>query len=107
MCSLIPRITLPTRFSLRSKTFISNNFYAGTAKKVIGRNILTSLSGHQAQFLLFPIQRTKPESETNTCCHSFKRFDPKVFLQDIQTIDWHAVLTLNEEDVDNLFDQFF
>ena len=37
----------------------------------------------------------------------FKRFDPKVFLQVIQNIDWHTVLKLKEEDLDNLFDQLF
>ena len=43
----------------------------------------------------------------NNYCHNFKWFDPKVFLQDLQNIDWHRALKLNKENVDNSFDQLF
>ena len=66
------------------------------------RKYLTTLSDHLAQFLLFPIKRTKPESKANNYCCNFKWFDPKVFLQDLQNIDWHTTLKLDEENVDNI-----
>ena len=106
-CSLIPGIRSPTRATSRSKALIDNIFSTDTANEVIAGNILTKLSDHLAQFLLFPIKRTKLEFKANNYCRNFKRFDPKVFLHDLQNIYWHTVLKLNEENVDNSFDRFF
>ena len=64
-CTLIPRIKSPTRLTPRSKTLRDNIFSNDTANEVIAGNILTTLSDHLAQLLLFPIKRTKPESEAN------------------------------------------
>ena len=64
-------------------------------------------SDHLAQFLLFSTKWTKPESKANNYCDNFKWFDPKVFLQDLQNINWHTALKLDEENVDNSFDRFF
>ena len=64
-------------------------------------------SGHLAQFLLFSIKRTKPESKASNYCDNFKWFDPKVFLQDLQNINWHIALKLDEENFNNSFDWFF
>ena len=58
-CSLIPRITSPARLIPRSKTHINNILSTDTANEVIAGNILTTLSDHLAQFLLFPIKRKK------------------------------------------------
>ena len=101
------RINTTTRLTPRFKTLIDNIFSTDTANAVIAENISATLSDHLAQFLLFPIKRTKPESKANNYCCNFKRFDSKVFLQDLQNIDWHTALKLNEENVDNSFDRFF
>ena len=101
------RINTTTRLTPRFKTLIDNIFSTDTANAVIAGNISATLSDHLAQFLLFPIKRTKPESKANNYCCNFKRFDSKVFLQDLQNIDWHTALKLNEENVDNSFDRFF
>ena len=70
-CSLIPCITSPKCLTPQSKTLIDNIFSTDTANEVITGNILTT--SHQlAQFLLFPIRRTKPESKANNYCHNFK-----------------------------------
>ena len=72
-CSLIPCITSPTHLTPQSKTLIDNIFSTDdTVNEVIARNILTTLSDHLAQFLLFPIKRTKPESKVNNYCRNFK-----------------------------------
>ena len=83
-CSLIPRITSPARLIPRSKTHINNILSTDTANEVIAGNILTTLSDHLAQFLLFPIKRKKTESKANNYCRNFRLFDPKIFLQAIQ-----------------------
>ena len=101
------RINTTTRLTPRFKTLIDNIFSTDTANAVIAGNISATLSDHLAQFLLFPIKRTKPESKVNNYCRNFKRFDPKVFLQDLQNINWHTALKLDEENVDNSFDRFF
>ena len=77
------------------------------ANEVIVGNILTTLSDRLAQFLLFPIKRTKLESKANNYCRNFKRFDPKIFLHNLQNIDWRTALKPNEENVDNPFDWLF
>ena len=96
-CSLIPGIRSPTRVTSRSKALIDNIFSTDTANEVIAGNILTKLSDHLAQFLLFPIKRTKLEFKANNYCRNFKRFDPKVFLHDLQNIYWHTALKFNEK----------
>ena len=64
-CSLIPRITFPICLTPRSKSLIDNIFSTDTANEVIAGNRLTTLSDHLAQFLLFPIKKTKPGSKAN------------------------------------------
>ena len=105
--SFIPRITSPTRLTTRSKTLIDNIFLTDTPNEVIAGNILATLSDHLAQFLLFPIKRTKPEYRANNFCRNFKRFYHKIFLQHFQNINWHTALKLDEENVDNSLDRFF
>ena len=80
-CSLIPCITSSTHLSPESKTQFPNQ---SNCRRYFNVNI----------WLSSPVV-------------IFKRFDPKVFLQVIQNIDWHTVLKLKEEDLDNLFDQLF
>ena len=50
---LIPHITFPTHLTPRSKTLIDNLFSTDPPNEVITGNILTTLSDHLAQFLLF------------------------------------------------------
>ena len=67
--SLLPRITSPTCISTKSKTLIDNIFSTDSPEEpFISGNIITSLSkkkkiisisDHLAQFLLFPIKKTK------------------------------------------------
>ena len=44
---------------------MDNIFSTDTANEVIAGNILMKLSDHLAQFLLFLIEKTKPESKAN------------------------------------------
>ena len=106
-CSLIRRITSPTRVTGWSKNFIYNILSSDAANQVIVGKILTTLSDNLAQFLLFVIKRTKPEPKVNNYNRNLKRFDHKVFIHDLQSIDWHTTLKLNEEIIDNSFDWFF
>ena len=53
--SLVPQITTPFCLSPKSKTFIDNIFTTYSTKDTISGNILTKISCHLAQFILFPI----------------------------------------------------
>ena len=105
-CSLILGITSPTRLTPWSKALIDNIFSTDTAKEVVAGNILTTLCNHLAQFFLFSIKRTKLESKASNYCRNFKRFNPKVFLLDLQNINCHATLNINKENVDDSFDWY-
>ena len=54
--SLLPDIKSPTGVNPRSKTLIDYIFSADTNGEVTSGNILTSISDHLAQFLLFPLK---------------------------------------------------
>ena len=52
---LLPHIASPTGVSPKSKPLIDNIFSTDTNEEVTSGNILTSISDHLAQFLLFPL----------------------------------------------------
>ena len=64
--SLVPHITSPTRIISRSRTLIDNIFSTDISENAIATsiinlncNIVTSISGHLAQFLFLPIDQFK------------------------------------------------
>ena len=57
--SLLPEITSPTRISTKSRTVIDNIFSTDSPEEPILGKIITSISNHLAQFLLFPIHKSK------------------------------------------------
>ena len=61
--SLLHQITSPTRISTKSKTLIGNIFCTDSPEKPISGNIITSISDHLAQFLLFPMEKSKGSKE--------------------------------------------
>ena len=61
--SLLPQTTSPTRSSTKSKTLVDNTFSTDSPEEPISGNIITSISDHLAQVLLFPIEKTKGKKE--------------------------------------------
>ena len=55
----MPHITSPEHLTPHLKALIDNVFSTDTANEAFAGNVLTT-SDHVAQFLLFPIKRTKP-----------------------------------------------
>ena len=51
------QITTPTNLSLRSKTLIDNIFTTHNTEDTISGNILTTISGHLARFIFYPIEQ--------------------------------------------------
>ena len=104
---LLPHITSPTRVNPRSKTLIDNIFSTDTNEDVTSGNILTSISDHLAQFLLFPLSHTNRDKKKEICKRTFKHFKAENFLNDVQNIDWDQALKTDKKLVDKSFDKFF
>ena len=59
---LLPYITLPTRVTPRSQTLTDNIFSNIIAEDIISGNIMTTISDHYIQFVLF---KNQIKSKTN------------------------------------------
>ena len=103
--SLIPHITSPTRLNTRSKTLIDNIFSTATDENLHTGNILTSISDHLAQFLLFPIKAHKTQKE-EIYQRNFKHFNEEEFLRELNNLDWDRVLELNANNTNRSFNKF-
>ena len=81
--SLLPHRTSPTRVSPRSKTLTDNIFSTDTNEEVTSGNILTSISDHLAQFLIFPLNQTNRDKKKEIYERTFKHFKAENFLNDV------------------------
>ena len=103
--SLVPKITTPTRPG--SKTLIDNIFTADNIEDIISRNILTTISDHLAQFILYPMEQLKCGNRMDIYKRSFKNFKPQDFQRDLENINWDRALKINENQTNQSFDIFF
>ena len=103
--SLVPQITTPTR--PRSKTLTDSIFTTGNTEDIISRNILTTISDHLAQFILYPIEQFKCDNRMDIYKRSFKNFKPQDFQRDLENINWDRALKINENQTNQSFDIFF
>ena len=104
--SLLPRITSPTRISTKSKTLIGNIFSTDSPEESISGNIITSISDHLAQFLLFPIEKAKGRKEKEICKRNVKSLTRNELIEDIKSIYWNKALRLNQNDTNKSFKLF-
>ena len=105
--SLIPEITSPTRVSTKSKTLIDNIFSTDSPEEPISGNIITSISDHLAQFLLFPIEKTKGSKKKEIYKRNFKSLTGNELIEDLKNIDWDKALRLNQNLTNKSFKLFF
>ena len=70
-------------------------------------NIVTSISDHLAQFLSLPIDQFKTNNNKNIYQRNLKSFNQQIFLEDIQNLNWNNILELENQDLDNSFNNFF
>ena len=61
--SLVPQKTTPTCLSPRSKTLFDNIFTINNTEDTISGKILTTISDHLAQFILYPIEQLKCDNK--------------------------------------------
>ena len=105
--SLVPHITSPTRITSHSRTLIDNIFSTAISENAISGNMVTSISDHLAQFLFLPIDQFKTNNNKNIYQRNLKSFNQQIFLEDIQNLNWNNILELENQDLDNSFNNFF
>ena len=93
--SLLLRITSPTHISTKSKTLIDNIFSTDSPEELISRNIITSISDHLAQFLIFPTEKTKGSKKKEIYEKNFKSLTGNELIEDLKSIYWDKALKLN------------
>ena len=83
---LLPQITSATHISTKSKTLIDNIFSTYSPEEPISRNIVKSISDHSAQFLLFPIEKTKSNKKKEMYKRNFKNLTRNKLIEDLRCI---------------------
>ena len=101
----LPYITAPSRITSHSKTLIDNIFSNSIEDGCVSGNLLSTVSDHFAQFLLFKNFKVKKE-ENNYVLHNFKNFSKETFENDLKNINWDVTLKIRENNVDTSFGQF-
>ena len=89
-----------------SDVFI-NIFSTDSPEEPISGNIITSISDHLAQFLLFPIEKTKGSKKNEICKRNFKSLTGNELIEDLKSIDWNKALRLNQNQTNKSFKLFF
>ena len=103
----VPRIIHPTRITSHSKTLIDNifsnsqNFSQGQSE-----NLTISISDHLAQFLIIPLDIGNVPKKINLYKRDTKNFDRENSFLDLISIDWDAVLKLENENPNQSFNDY-
>ena len=103
---LAPQITARTRLSPRSKTLVDNIFTTDSTEDFISGNILTTISDHLAQFILYPIEQLKHDNKMDIYKQIFKNFKPQDFQKDVENINQDRALKIDENQTNQTFDRF-
>ena len=102
---LLSQITPPARISTKSKT-LTNIFSTDSPEEPILCNIITSISDLLAQFLLFPIEKTKGSMHKEICKWNFKNLTSNELIEDLKSIEWCKALRLNQGQTNKSFKLF-
>ena len=104
---LLRYIISPTRVTPRSQTLIDNIFPNIIEEDIISGNIITTISDHYIQFVLF---KNKIKSKTNikkaNFARNYKSLNKDLFEYDLRNTKWDEILKVNRGDVDFSFESF-
>ena len=99
---LLQHIAIPTRITLCCRTLIDNIFTDTVNKPSIISNLMCSISGHPAQFLIYPKQNAKKcLNEKTKYKRNYKKINKDKFEQDLEHINWVEARKLNDKNVDS------
>ena len=104
---LLPYITSPTRVTPRSQTLIDNIFSNIIEEDIISGNIMTTISDHYIQFVLFKNQiKSKTNIKTANFARNYKSLNKDHFDYDLRNTEWDEILKVNRGYVDFSFETF-
>ena len=104
--SLTPQITIPTRLTVHSRTLIDNIFTNSVEENSTSVNLECCISDRLAQFLIFPNQRVVQQNNHTKYKRSYKNLDTNKFKNEFQSIDRTTALAINNNDVNQSFENF-
>ena len=103
---LLPSISLPTRITDRTRTLIDNIFFTPSKYKPLTGNLLSGISDHLPQFLIFENFHFNSCNETRYY-RKWKNFDNNKFKEAFYRLDWKDILHSDSDNPDLLFESFF
>ena len=104
---LLPYITSPTRVTPRSQTLIDNIFSNIIEEDIISGNIMTTISDHYIQFVLFKNQiKSKTNIKMANFARNYKSLNKDHFDYDLRNTEWDEILKVNRGYVDFSFETF-
>ena len=103
---LMPHISTPTRISSQSQTLIDNIYCNSMENDLISGNIVTTISDHYAQFLLFKNINLAKDTVPIIYEHDFTNFDARQFETELNAIPWDDVLKININNVNDSLTSF-
>ena len=103
---ILPQVTLPTRITESSKTLIDNIFSTVTANQTYSGNLLHAISDHLPQFFCESLSYSDSENYLTLYVPNWSKFDYEKFVVDFRTLNWHEILSLEDQDINASFDSF-
>ena len=105
--SFLPHIILPTRIRNNSKTLIDNIFSNNCSSDILSGKLSATVSDHLPQFLISPYSFNNPPAMKSMIFErDWSKFDKENFVLDYFEKNWNSILDLQENDVDNSFQNF-
>ena len=94
-------------FESKIKDPSGNIFITDNAEDTISGNILTTISDHLAQFILYPAEQLKRDSKMDIYKQSFRNFKQHDFQRDLENINRDRALKIDENQTSQSYDRFF
>ena len=104
--SLIPTIDKPTRVYNNSATLIDNILINKFDGIINSGNIISDISDHYSQFCIIYSVKEKAINR-KTLRRDFSQFSEKDFTKDLSQIDWEAVVSGSQTNINRSFSTFF
>ena len=101
-----PIISLRTRVANNSISLIDNILTNIEKYTIQSGNIVSGISDHLPQFVLFDTDSKKPVI-AETHYRDYRSMDEVAFVNEFKNIDWDQLLSLDNSDPDISFDCFF
>ena len=101
----LPQILQPTRITDHTATLIDNIFLRSTEHYSISGNIIHDITDHLPNFLIINKFSCAPKN-LKIYKRDYSKLDEHDLLEDVQSINWHEILSHND-DINQNFNSFY